>query len=116
MGWQFRRSNVFGPFRLTATRRGLSFSAGGRFGRVSVNDRGEVRETTRIPGPGLYRTKRISAPRSPSEPATQGPPGSDASPDLPPPTAAPGWHVDPSSAERQRYWDGQHWTEDVKPR
>ena len=25
-------------------------------------------------------------------------------------TPLPGWYPDPSGAERQRYWDGQHWT------
>ena len=60
MSWRFRRSKIFGPLRLTTTKSGLSLSAGGPFGRVSVNTRGQVRETTRVPGVGLYQTKRVA--------------------------------------------------------
>jgi len=60
MSWRFRRSKGFGPFRLTATKSGLSLSAGGPLGRVSVNTRGQVRETTRVPGVGLYQTKQVA--------------------------------------------------------
>jgi len=60
MGWRFRRSKVFGPLRLTTTKSGLSLSAGGPFGRVSVNTRGQVRETTRVPGVGLYQTRQVA--------------------------------------------------------
>ncbi len=59
MAWRYRRSKSFGPFRLTATQSGLGVSVGGPLGRISVNTRGQVRQTTRIPGLGLYNTKQI---------------------------------------------------------
>ncbi len=59
MGWRYRRSTSFGPFRLTATQSGLGVSVGGPLGRISVNTRGQVRQTTRIPGIGLYNTRQI---------------------------------------------------------
>ena len=59
MAWRYRRSKSFGPFRLTATKSGLGFSFGGPLGRISVNTRGQVRQTTRIPGLGLYNTQQI---------------------------------------------------------
>lgn len=32
MGWSYRKSKKIGPFRITASRRGLSASGGGRDG------------------------------------------------------------------------------------
>ncbi len=59
MSWGFRKSKMFGPFRVTAGARGLSVSAGGPLGRVSLNSRGEIRQTTRVPGVGLYETHKV---------------------------------------------------------
>src|SRR6476659_10486 len=113
MGWQFRKSKSLGPFRLSFTRRGVSLSAGGPLGRISVNSRGEVRETTRIPGTGIYKTTKVALPSSTTAaPHTAAPkPG-----DMPPPHAPAGWYADPDSAQRWRYWDGQRWTSQAKPR
>ena len=60
MGWQIRRSKGFGPFRVTATKSGLSFSTGIPGLRVGVNTRGQVRRTFRIPGTGIYNTKLLN--------------------------------------------------------
>ena len=60
MAWQFRKSKKFGPFRLTLGKRGLSASAGGGPLRFSANTRGEVRRTVRVPGAGVYNTKKIN--------------------------------------------------------
>ena len=60
MAWRYRRSKSFGGFRVTATGSGLGFSFGGPLGRISVNTRGQVRQTTRIPGIGLYSTHQIA--------------------------------------------------------
>lgn len=60
MTWRYRRSRSMGPFRVTATRSGLSLGVGGPLGRVSVNTRGQVRETTRIPGVGIYQTRQVA--------------------------------------------------------
>ena len=60
MASRYRRSRSMGPFRLTATKSGLGISMGGPLGRVSVNTRGQVRETTRVPGIGLYQTRQVA--------------------------------------------------------
>lgn len=56
---QFRKSKKFGPFRLTATKTGLSLSGGVPGARVSVNTRGEVRRSVGLPGTGIYDVKKI---------------------------------------------------------
>lgn len=56
---QFRKSLKFGPFRVTASKSGLSVSGGVPGARVSVNTKGEVRRTVGLPGSGLYDTKKI---------------------------------------------------------
>jgi hypothetical protein len=55
----FRKSKRFGPFRITAGKRGLSFSAGVPGARLSINSRGEVRESAGVPGSGLYIRNKI---------------------------------------------------------
>lgn len=59
MGLRFRRSIGFGPFRLTATKSGLSGSVGVPGARVSVNSKGQVRRTVGIPGSGIYDTELV---------------------------------------------------------
>lgn len=58
---QFRKSKKFGPFRLTATKTGLSLSGGVPGARVSMNTRGEVRRTVGLPGTGIYDVKKIKS-------------------------------------------------------
>ena len=111
MAWRYRRSKMFGPLRLTATRSGLALSAGSAFGRVSVNSRGEVRQTTRVPGVGLYETKKVAQlghphPKSGARcdhPHEQSSEVSDAAgvEGLPAPAALPAWYPDPSD---ERLW------------
>lgn len=60
MAWRFRRSTKIGPFRITATKNGLSASAGVPGARVSVNSKGQVRRTVGIPGSGLYDTELVN--------------------------------------------------------
>jgi hypothetical protein len=113
--WRLRRSTSFGPLRLTATTHGLALSAGGPFGRVSVNSRGEVRQTTRVPGVGIYKTQKV---------AQLGHPHSDhecdhphpAAAALPPPSPPAAWYPDPHDAHSWRYWDGARWTDHTAPR
>lgn len=57
--WRFRDSASSGPFRITLTTRGIAASIGAFFGRASINTNGEVRVTKRIPGVGLYETKKV---------------------------------------------------------
>lgn len=55
----FRKSKKVGPFRVTASKSGLSVSGGVKGARVSVNSKGEARRTLSVPGTGIYDTKRI---------------------------------------------------------
>ncbi len=60
MAWRFRQSRKIGPFRITATTKGLAASFGGPGARVSVNTKGQVRRTIGIPGSGLYDTALVN--------------------------------------------------------
>ena len=115
MAWRYRKAKVFGPLRLTATTHGLSLSAGGPFGRVSVNTRGEVRQTTRAPGIGVYKTEKVAqfGHPHPDTPCAHRHPQAAS---LPPPAALPAWYPDPSNAHLWRWWDGTEWTVHTAPR
>lgn len=60
--WQFRRSRRIGPVRVTTSKSGISVSSGGKFFRTSVNSKGEVHQTTSLPGTGLYKREKVSNP------------------------------------------------------
>ena len=95
MGLRFRRSAKLGPFRITATKRGLSTSFGVRGARVGINSRGQVRRTIGLPGTGIYDTEIINpstsshvthhaaAPASAASPAS-GVPSTPSPPSAPP--------------------------------
>jgi membrane protein implicated in regulation of membrane protease activity len=63
MSWQYRKSKKVGPFRFTASKRGISTSVG--FGPLRMTRRadGGYQRTVRIPGTGLRTTTRLSSPR-----------------------------------------------------
>ena len=71
----FRKSAKFGPFRLTASKSGLSLSGGVPGARVSVNSKGEARRTLGLPGTGIYDTQKIggNSPRPDSTDAQPAP-------------------------------------------
>ena len=79
MGFYFRKSKNFGPFRVTASKSGLSFSVGVKGFRISSGPRGRY---ISMGANGLYYRKRIdgtggstSSKRAAGQPrATQGPP------------------------------------------
>lgn len=56
---QFRKSKSFGPFRITATKRGISTSFGAGPIRLSRGADGKTRRTIRAPGTGIFDTKVI---------------------------------------------------------
>jgi hypothetical protein len=58
---RFRKSKSFGGIRLTASKSGLSVSSGVPGLRVSVNSRGQVRRTVRVPGTGISDTKVLGS-------------------------------------------------------
>lgn len=82
---QFRRSKKVGPFRLTFGKRGMSLSGGVPGARVSVNSHGEVRRTYRLPGTGIYDTKKIAdLDGTPAHPAGHAAPtGTPGTPEAP---------------------------------
>lgn len=57
MGWQYRKSTKIGPFRVTATKKGISTSAGVKGFLVSKGSDGKTRSTVSVPGVGLRKTK-----------------------------------------------------------
>jgi hypothetical protein len=53
MGFTFRKSKSFGPFRVNMSRSGLGFSVGGKGFRTGVSSRGKRYSTFSIPGTGI---------------------------------------------------------------
>lgn len=60
MGTRFRKSKSFGPFRITASKSGLSASVGVKGFRVTKMANGRTRVTASIPGTGLSYVKESS--------------------------------------------------------
>ena len=60
MGFRFRKSMKMGPFRVTLSKSGLSYSAGVKGLRVTKTASGAVRTTASIPGTGISYTKQTS--------------------------------------------------------
>ena len=65
MGWNFRKSVSIGPFRVTASQSGLSYSVGGKGLRVTRQADGRTRTTVSLPGTGISysETAPAKAPR-----------------------------------------------------
>ena len=56
MGFSYRKSVRFGPFRINAGNSGVGWSVGGNGFRTGVNSRGKRYSTFSLPGTGLsYR-------------------------------------------------------------
>jgi hypothetical protein len=65
MGWSFRRSKSFGPFRLNFSKSGMGFSFGAPGARIGVNAKGKKYVRGGIPGTGLYYQSTLpDAPRT----------------------------------------------------
>jgi hypothetical protein len=60
MGWYFRRSKSFGPFRLNLSKGGLGWSIGTRGLRVGRSSKGRTSTNVSIPGTGIgYRKSGV---------------------------------------------------------
>lgn len=60
MGWYFRRSKSFGPFRLNLSKGGLGWSIGTRGLRVGRSSKGRTSTNVSIPGTGVgYRKSGV---------------------------------------------------------
>jgi hypothetical protein len=53
MGWSFRKSLNFGPFRITLSKTGVSYSVGAGGFRTGINSKGRQYTSVTIPGTGL---------------------------------------------------------------
>ena len=59
MGFYFRKSASFGPFRINASKSGLGYSIGGRGFRTGVSARGRTYTRMSLPGTGMgYQTSK----------------------------------------------------------
>jgi len=54
MGWSYRKSVNFGPFRVNLSKGGVGYSVGGKDFRVGVNAKGRRYEALTVPGTGLH--------------------------------------------------------------
>ncbi|MGH7135217.1 MAG: DUF4236 domain-containing protein [Pirellulales bacterium] len=57
MGWSYRKSASFGPFRINVSRSGVGYSIGGKGFRTGVNARGRRYTSVSVPGTGLRYSK-----------------------------------------------------------
>lgn len=57
MSWAFRKSLTIGPFRVTVSKSGISYSVGTKGFRTGVNAKGREYTTVSIPESGLRYTK-----------------------------------------------------------
>lgn len=60
MGFRFRKSFKFGPFRITFSKSGISTSVGVKGARITKRADGKTQTTVSIPGTGIYSTKTIN--------------------------------------------------------
>lgn len=60
MGFSYRKSKKIGPFRVTASKGGISTSVGGKGYRVTRKANGKIQTTASIPGTGIRYTKQLS--------------------------------------------------------
>ena len=57
MGWSYRKSASFGPFKINVSRSGVGYSIGGKGFRTGVNARGRRYTSVSVPGTGLRYTE-----------------------------------------------------------
>jgi hypothetical protein len=138
MAWQVRRSIKVGPVRFNVSNSGFSTSVGNKLARVTVNSKGQVRTTQRIPGTGMYNTTLVNPKRSPMQQSrSYQQPEQAAQPQdhghqqfaqpQPEPSFQPsnhlgtaadfpaeGWYLDPLGYPLLRYWNGTHWQKNLK--
>ena len=75
MGFSYRKSVKAGPFRVTASKSGISYSAGVKGVRVTKRANGKVQTTLSAPGTGVrYTTTSGTSKRQAKRPAASTPP------------------------------------------
>jgi hypothetical protein len=78
MGFRIRRSKKIGPFRITASNRGVSYSVGGPGARYTVRADGKHQVTLGIPGSGISYTEVVGGSKSAQPAALFGQSGSSS--------------------------------------
>jgi hypothetical protein len=66
MGFSYRRSVKMGPFRVTASKSGVSYSVGVKGARVTKRASGKVQTTLSVPGTGLRYTTTSGTRKAPA--------------------------------------------------
>ena len=61
MGFRFRKSLNFGPFRINFSKSGVGYSFGGKGFRVTKTATGKTRTTASIPGTGISYVKETGS-------------------------------------------------------
>jgi hypothetical protein len=74
MGFSYRKSVKMGPFRVTASKSGISYSAGVKGARVTKRANGKVQATLSVPGTGLRYTTSGGKTEQAGRPAAGSPP------------------------------------------
>jgi Protein of unknown function (DUF4236) len=85
MGFSYRKSVKMGPFRVTASKSGISYSAGVKGARVTKRANGKVQATLSAPGTGLRYTTSGTKARQAKRPAAGAPPSARRSAPAPKP-------------------------------
>ena len=82
MGFRFRKSVNFGPFRLNFSKSGVGYSVGGKGSRFTKKAKGGFRATASAPGTGLSFTKDFGGGKSggKKQPAASASPGQQPAP------------------------------------
>jgi hypothetical protein len=73
MGFSYRKSVKMGPFRMTASKSGISYSVGVKGARVTRRANGRVQTTLSAPGTGLRYTTSGTGERKPARQETATP-------------------------------------------
>lgn len=60
MGFRYRKSKNFGPFRINLSKSGVGWSVGGKGFRYTKKSNGGTRTTTSLPGSGMSWVKDTS--------------------------------------------------------
>ena len=71
MGFSYRKSVKMGPFRMTASKSGISYSAGVKGARVTRRANGRVQTTLSVPGTGPRRTTTSGRGRRAARPSAR---------------------------------------------
>lgn len=102
MGFSYRKSVKMGPFRMTASKSGISYSVGVKGARVTRRANGRVQTTLSAPGTGLRYTTSGTGKRKSASQKTATPARAVSAPSRPSPPATPQQASHPRQAPAPR--------------